>query len=287
MLADAAGIVMGRMTEASLDIVRSLAEHWTGLLARVLESMGGQRPAMSWTLGTPSAPDAGVFWWEQRLSLAETPLVYVGAPAKVWREFGERTLRAAGIETEEEADARSTYLEILGQSLSGLVQELTGRLGFEVTCGQGESRESVPETAVWITVTAKYPDNEFTGILLGFHPQLVARLEHPDAAEEGEEAEAAPAATGPISPRSKTFDLLLDVELPVSVSFGRADLPLKDVLKLTTGSIVELNRGVHEPVEVIVNNCVVARGEVVVMEGNYGVRIHQIISPQERLRTLK
>ena len=87
--------------------------------------------------------------------------------------------------------------------------------------------------------------------------------------------------------KSKTLDLLLDVELPVSVSFGRAELPLKDVLKLTTGSIVELNRGVNEPVEVIVNNCVVARGEVVVMDGNYGVRIHQIISPQERLRTLK
>jgi flagellar motor switch protein FliN/FliY len=82
------------------------------------------------------------------------------------------------------------------------------------------------------------------------------------------------------------MELLLDVELPVSVSFGRAHLPLKDVLKLASGSIVELNRSVAEPVEVIVNNCVVARGEVVVVEGNYGVRISQIISRRERLRTL-
>jgi flagellar motor switch protein FliN/FliY len=79
----------------------------------------------------------------------------------------------------------------------------------------------------------------------------------------------------------------MEVELPVSVSFGRAELALKDVLKLTSGSIVELNRSVNEPVEVIVNNCVIARGEVVVVEGNYGVRIEEIISPQERLRTLK
>ena len=86
---------------------------------------------------------------------------------------------------------------------------------------------------------------------------------------------------------SKTFELLLDVELPVSVSFGRAQVPLKDVLKLTTGSIVELNRSIVEPVEVIVNNCVIARGEVVVVEGNFGVRIHQVISRQERLRTLQ
>jgi flagellar motor switch protein FliN/FliY len=85
---------------------------------------------------------------------------------------------------------------------------------------------------------------------------------------------------------SKTLDLLLEVELPVSVSFGRAQLRLKDVIKLSTGSIVELNRSVSEPVEVIVNNCVIARGEVVVLEGYYGVRIQQIISRQERLRTL-
>jgi flagellar motor switch protein FliN/FliY len=78
----------------------------------------------------------------------------------------------------------------------------------------------------------------------------------------------------------------LDVELPVSVSFGRAQLALKDVIKLTTGSIIELNRSVSEPVEVIVNNCVIARGEVVVVEGNFGVRIRQVISRQERLRTL-
>ncbi len=87
-------------------------------------------------------------------------------------------------------------------------------------------------------------------------------------------------------PQSKTFDLLMEVELPVSVSFGHVQLPLKDVLKLNAGSIVELNRMVDEPVDVIVNNCVVARGEVVVVEGNYGVRIHQIMSRQQRLETL-
>ena len=74
--------------------------------------------------------------------------------------------------------------------------------------------------------------------------------------------------------------------MPVGVSFGRTQLPLKDVIKLSTGSIVELNRAITEPVEVIVNNCVIARGEVVVIEGNYGVRIREIVSPEERLRSL-
>ena len=82
------------------------------------------------------------------------------------------------------------------------------------------------------------------------------------------------------------IELLLDVELPVGVSFGKAILPLKDVIKLTSGSIVELNRSINEPVEVIVNNCVIAKGEVVVVDGNYGVRIHHIVSRQERLRSI-
>jgi flagellar motor switch protein FliN/FliY len=82
------------------------------------------------------------------------------------------------------------------------------------------------------------------------------------------------------------MELLLDVELPVSISFGRTELPLKEVLKLTTGSIVELNRAVNEPVEILVNHCLVARGEVVVVDGNYGVRVQRIVSRQERLRSL-
>ena len=83
------------------------------------------------------------------------------------------------------------------------------------------------------------------------------------------------------------MDLILDVELPVSISFGKTELPMKDVLKLTTGSIVELNRGVNDPVEVMVNHCLIARGEVVVVEGNYGVRIQQIASRLDRMRSLR
>src|SRR5580765_9107827 len=87
------------------------------------------------------------------------------------------------------------------------------------------------------------------------------------------------------SQRPGTLELLLDLELPVSVSFGKAQMPLEQILKWTTGSIVELETAVNEPVEVVVNNCVIARGEVVVVDGNYGVRVQQIVSRAERLQT--
>lgn len=80
-----------------------------------------------------------------------------------------------------------------------------------------------------------------------------------------------------------TLDLLLDVELPLSVSFGRTYLPVREILKLSTGSIVELNCPANAYVDVIVNNCTIARGEVVVIEGNYGVRIDEIISRRDRM----
>jgi len=95
----------------------------------------------------------------------------------------------------------------------------------------------------------------------------------PTGAEQAHEAPAAP----------PTLELLLDVELPLSISFGRTYLPVREILKLSTGSIIELNCPANECVDVIVNNCTIARGEVVVVEGNYGVRIDEIISRQDRL----
>jgi flagellar motor switch protein FliN/FliY len=120
-------------------------------------------------------------------------------------------------------------------------------------------------------------------------------ISHPAGGEAADTVEAHtphPGAGGePVHARRgdipPTMDLLLDVELPVSVSFGKTEIPMKDVLKLTTGSIVELNRGVNEPVEVLVNHCLIARGEVVVVEGNYGVRIQQIVSRTDRLRSVR
>lgn len=87
---------------------------------------------------------------------------------------------------------------------------------------------------------------------------------------------------GPVK-NPETLNLLLDVELPVSILFGKTQMPLQQVLKWTPGSIVELQCEVNEPVEVVVNNCVIARGEVVVVDGNYGVRVQQIVSRAQRL----
>jgi flagellar motor switch protein FliN/FliY len=78
---------------------------------------------------------------------------------------------------------------------------------------------------------------------------------------------------------------LLDVEMNVTVRFGSTQLPLRDLADFGVGSMIELDRSVDEPVEVLVNNVPFASGEVVVVDGYYGVRIGEIVSPCDRPQT--
>lgn len=82
------------------------------------------------------------------------------------------------------------------------------------------------------------------------------------------------------------IDLLLDVPLQVTVELGRTRRPIKDVLALGPGSVLELDKLAGEPVDVLVNGQLVARGEVVVIDENFGVRITDIVSPVDRVRSL-
>lgn len=75
---------------------------------------------------------------------------------------------------------------------------------------------------------------------------------------------------------SSAMDILLDIALPVTLRFGHKQMSLNDVLGLNTGSIVEFDRAVEDPVEVLVNDRVVARGEAVTVQGHYAVRILEI-----------
>lgn len=93
-------------------------------------------------------------------------------------------------------------------------------------------------------------------------------------------------STGPSEAKSP-LDLILDVELQVTVELGRTSMQVRDVLELGPGSVVELQKLAGEPVELIVNNKLIARGEVVVIDENFGVRITEIVSQSERVSSLR
>ena len=110
-----------------------------------------------------------------------------------------------------------------------------------------------------------------------------------DIDAEGEEGgvdldhdRVAPAKDG----ETKSLDLILDIPLTVAVELGRSKMLINDLLQLGQGSVIELTKLVGEPLEVLVNQKLVARGEVVVVNEKFGVRLTDIVSPMERVQSL-
>ena len=86
---------------------------------------------------------------------------------------------------------------------------------------------------------------------------------------------------------NKNLDILLDVKLQLTVELGRTELPIKKVLELTRGSIITLDKVAGEPVELFANGKLIAHGEVVVIEDNFGLRITNITDPEDRLANIQ
>lgn len=89
------------------------------------------------------------------------------------------------------------------------------------------------------------------------------------------------------SPKDRNLNLILDIPLKVTVELGRTKMPVSELLNLTQGSVIELSKLAGEPMEVLVNDKLIARGEAVVVNEKFGVRLTDIISPSERIEQLK
>lgn len=260
------------MRESAAKLIR----HTEHALGKALGGMTGQEFSVA-AVDESDAPDlAEPIIWEQVFSNSPDSTLWLAAGKDLWAATGEWTLAAVGIESPTDEDCRATWKEICGQTMGAIAAAVTADIEREITSVRGGPRESLPE-ATWTSFTVQANDGAAWSVKAAWSSALVAVYEAPKAPEKPTELVS--------SAFSKTFDLLLDVALPVSVSFGKTSLQIREVLKLNTGSIVELDRFVAEPVDVVVNNCVIARGEVVVVDGNYGVRVTQLASREERLRS--
>ncbi|MBX3044528.1 MAG: flagellar motor switch protein FliN [Candidatus Kapabacteria bacterium] len=89
------------------------------------------------------------------------------------------------------------------------------------------------------------------------------------------------------SPLDPKLELLYDLQLPVSIELGRTNMLIRDILRLGRGSVIEFDKLVSEPVDVLINGKKVAEGEVVVIDKHFGIRITTLIDPADRLRTIR
>ena len=91
-----------------------------------------------------------------------------------------------------------------------------------------------------------------------------------------------------VKPESlKDLDMILDIPVQLTVELGRTKIAIKNLLQLAQGSVVELDGLAGEPMDVLVNGCLIAQGEVVVVNDKFGIRLTDIITPAERIRKLK
>lgn len=139
----------------------------------------------------------------------------------------------------------------------------------------------------------------FKDIFNMIYPQKKAPAEKKEKKEKEEKVKVQPVqfqefskqpeetAVTPSSEFSDKLELLLDVPLKVVVELGRAKMTLKQVLEMNVGSLIELDKLTGEPVDILVNGRLIARGEVVVVDENFGVRITEIVSPKQRIYSIR
>lgn len=115
-----------------------------------------------------------------------------------------------------------------------------------------------------------------------------------DAMNEQEESEASAVSpeeldetAGENTFENEKLDVILDIPVSLSLEVGRTNLPIRNLLQLTQGSVVELDRLAGEPLDVMVNGTLIAHGEVVVVNEKYGIRLTDVMSPHERIQKLK
>jgi flagellar motor switch protein FliN/FliY len=119
-------------------------------------------------------------------------------------------------------------------------------------------------------------DNDLTGSMASKDVSGSLRKATFNNLEDGARAGATP----------NEIDLVMDVPVQVTVELGRAKMQIRNLLNLTYGSVIELDILAGEPLEVVVNGCLVAQGEVVIVNDRYGIRLTDIVTPAERLRKI-
>jgi flagellar motor switch protein FliN len=247
-------------------------EAWTPELAKSIEMFTGTPVTIE--LGDNASKDQllasgdSVLWLKQTFESRSTGSAWIAAPATTCHSLTKAIA--------EDSDGREALMkELLLQSLAGAAHMLNSGRDQKILCKSGGEDGSPPEVARLQQVWLIRPDQERLPLFVDLDSDLLdlLRVHEPSLPQVVEARTETPTV----------IDQLLDLELPVAVVLGRTRLAIRDLIKLTAGSLVELDRRAGDLVEIVVHNAVVAKGEVVSIGGNYGVKIQEVISRRERI----
>lgn len=170
--------------------------------------------------------------------------------------------------SDEHAQALTKVMSSAMPELSSWLAAAYGALTFQVD----RFEDAVSSGMFVVSLVASGGERSDVPVSLHFDGQLLEALSSASAVRPSPQDE-----NSPIDPAN--LKLVMDVELNVSLRFGQRQLPLREVLELASGSVIELDRQVDDPVELLLDGKVIARGEAVIVDGNYGLRILEIPQP--------
>jgi len=192
----------------------------------------------------------------------------------------------------EGVDQKAGWGEILKEVADAAAGELLAKTGKK--CKVEKFEEIGGEAKISRAFQLKTADNSWTIMVRDEvrvpKPPKVEAPKPAAAAAPAPAVEAAPPLPPPPPPVpqiSPGIELLLDVELEASLRFGCREMPLSDILDLGPGDVVQLDRHVSDPVDLIVGDKIVARGEVVLVNGNFGLRVTEVAAPRKRLESIR
>jgi flagellar motor switch protein FliN/FliY len=259
---------------------RSLIDGFVAELAAVVSAMLGASITPKATNGKGKAAKAADPW-----------VVRVSATGAISKVLAVGFTRAAAGKLSARVmmmDSDPADAEI-ADTLKELVQQAIGALSLKpIAKGIDFTMQADVESAESALAGATGFDLPIDGDL---NVQIACVMEEGEAIDDltADVSAASASAAGRMLPKDvpENLDVILDIDLPLSVRFGHAELTLDALTKLGPGSLIELARLPDDPVELLVNGKLVARGEVVVVGGNYGVRVHEVVSTEARIRTLE
>jgi flagellar motor switch protein FliN len=185
----------------------------------------------------------------------------------------------------EGMDQKAGWAEILKECADAAAGDLLAKTGKK--CRVEKFEEVSAEAKVSRAFQLKGGDRSWTIMVRDdVRPPKPAKAEAPKAAPANA-AQQAPPPPPPAPPLNPGIELLLDVELEASLRFGCREMPLSDILDLGPGDVVQLDRHVSDPVDLIVGDKIVARGEVVLVNGNFGLRVTEVAAPKKRLESIR
>ncbi len=207
----------------------------------------------------------------------------------------QMSVRFAALLTGEAADAgytdehREAAAELIQQICGNAADRLRAAFGpLEVKPAMVTERDSASGESQVITIARGDTPLQLELRLM----EIVAAQSSQSAADDAPSADAAseglpvPASPLPESTGNRNLDLLLDIELDATLRFGTRQMLLREILELSSGSVVELDRAVQEPVDLLIDGRIIAQGEVVIVDGNYGLRVLQVASRGDKLACL-